>query len=61
MDCPICRRLGEGPQGRCFVRCRAFGHKAVCIRHCMACRYHRERCSIDWCGWRPAEEKRREG
>lgn len=57
MSCPVCKKLGEAPSGRSVVHCRAY-KAIVCMRHCMACRYRREQCSIDWCGWRRAEEKK---
>lgn len=57
MSCPICKKIGETPSGRSVVRCKAFDHQAVCMRHCMACKYHSEQCSIDWCGYRRKHEK----
>lgn len=57
MNCPICKKLGETPSGRSVVHCKAFGGTVVCMRHCMVCRYRREQCSIDWCGYRTAKDK----
>lgn len=57
MSCPICKKIGETPSGHSVVHCKAFDHQAVCMRHCMACKYHREQCSTDWCGYRTAKEK----
>ena len=57
MSCPICKKIGETPSGHSVVRCKAFDRQAVCMRHCMACKYHREQCSTDWCSYRAAREK----